>query len=43
MKRIILSTTKKWAKENETLENQPIVQQIIRTIKYWKIKDDKEQ
>ena len=43
MKRIILRTSKEWAKENKSVENQPIVEQIIRTIEYWKINDDKEK
>ena len=43
MKRIILNTTKEWAKENLTTENKQIVEQIIRTIEYWRIKDDNEQ
>ena len=42
MKRIILETTYEWAKENKSPDNQVIVEQIIRTIEYWKITDERD-
>ena len=40
MKLIILDTTYDWARENKSLDNKEIIEQIIKTIEQWRLTEE---